>query len=235
MAWRRDGEVRRIPIQVWGDDQMLDGELSLPADPQGIVLFAHGSGGSRHSPRNQFIGRKLEAGGLATLLIDLLTLEEETIDDRTAEYRFNVPALGARLVTIVDWLRRRSDTASLPIGLFGASTGAGVAMVAAAVRPDDIGAVVSHSGRPDLGGAALPKVVAPTLFIVSGQDQAVVQINREAIGQMRGIVKLEIVPEAPQFFEGPLALDRVAGISYDWFIRHLQPAFATRHRAGWAA
>ena len=153
-----------VPIQ----GESLPGDLGMPSNPQGVVLFAHGSGSSRHSPRNQYVARTLEHRNLATLLIDLLTPQEEAIDDRTAEYRFDIPMLAGRLVTIVDWLRRYKDTASLPIGLFGASTGGGAALIAAADRPREIAAVVSRGGRPDLAGAALLKVTTPTLLIVGG-------------------------------------------------------------------
>jgi pimeloyl-ACP methyl ester carboxylesterase len=201
----------------------------MPADPQGIVLFAHGSGSSRHSPRNQYVARTLEHRHLATLLIDLLTPEEETIDDRTAEYRFDIPMLAGRLVTIVDWLGLRKDTASLPVGLFGASTGGGAALIAAAKRPRDIAAVVSRGGRPDLADAVLPKVTTPALLIVGGFDTPVIQMNRDAMKQMRGEVKLEIVPGATHLFEEPGTLERVAELAGDWFARHLRPE-ATRRR-----
>lgn len=215
-----------IPVVVPIDRQTLSGDLAMPPDPHGIVLFAHGSGSSRHSPRNQFVARTLERRNLATLLIDLLTLSEEALDDRTAEYRFDIPMLADRLVTIVDWLRRR---APLPIGLFGASTGAGAALIAAADRPRDIAAVVSRGGRPDLAGAALARVAAPTLLIVGGLDTPVIQLNRDAMKRLPGEVTLEIVPGATHLFEEPGALERVANLAGTWFEHHLQPAVAT-HR-----
>jgi pimeloyl-ACP methyl ester carboxylesterase len=210
----------RVPI----GDRALDGDLGLPPGARGIVLFAHGSGSSRHSPRNQFVARSLERRNLATLLVDLLTPEEEAIDDRSAEYRFDIPMLAQRLVTIVDWLARRADTATLPIGLFGASTGGGAALMAAADRPDRIGAVVSRGGRPDLAGAALAKVRAPTLLVVGGFDTPVIQMNRDAMDGMHGEVRLEIVPGATHLFEEPGTLERVAELAGDWFTRHLRPA-----------
>ena len=216
----------KIPVAVPIDGQSLPGDLGMPADPRGIVLFAHGSGSSRYSPRNQFVARTLERRKLATLLIDLLTPEEEVVDDRTAEYRFDIPMLAGRLVTIVDWLRRRKETSSLPIGLFGASTGGGAALIAAADRPAEIAAVVSRGGRPDLAGAALPKVTTPTLLIVGGFDTPVIEMNRGAMKQMRGEVKLEIVPGATHLFEEPGTLEQVAELAGVWFEGHLQPAAA---------
>ena len=212
------------PVAVPIDGQSLPGDLAMPSDPHGIVLFAHGSGSSRHSSRNQYVARMLQHRNLATLLIDLLTPEEEVIDDRTAEYRFDIPMLAGRLVTIVDWLRLRKDTASLPIGLFGASTGGGAALIAAAERPRAIAAVVSRGGRPDLADAALPKVTAPTMLIVGGFDTLVIQMNREAMKRMRGEVKLEIVPGATHLFEEPGTLEEVATLARDWFNEHLVAA-----------
>jgi putative phosphoribosyl transferase len=228
MAWEKQSDTRKTPVAVPIDGQSLPGDLGMPPDPRGIVLFAHGSGSSRHSPRNQHVARTLERRHLATLLIDLLTPEEEAIDDRTAEYRFDIPMLADRLVTIVDWLRRRTDTASLPIGLFGASTGGGAALIAAAERPREIAAVVSRGGRPDLAEAALLKVTTPTLLIVGGFDAPVIQMNRDAMKQMRGDVKLEIVPGATHLFEEPGTLERVAELAGTWFAQHLQPAVAAR-------
>jgi putative phosphoribosyl transferase len=223
-------ETTKTPVAVPIDGKWLPGDLGMPADPHGIVLFAHGSGSSRHSRRNQYVARTLEHRHLATLLIDLLTPQEEVVDDRTAEYRFDIPMLAGRLVTIVDWLRRRTDTASLPIGLFGASTGGGAALIAASERPREIAAVVSRGGRPDLAGTALAKVTSPTLLIVGGFDTPVIEMNRDAIKHMRGQVKLEIVPGATHLFEERGALERVADLAGAWFASHLQPAVATRRR-----
>ena len=228
----REVETRRstTPVRVPIGGQWLPGDLGMPADAHGIVLFAHGSGSSRHSPRNQYVARALERHGLATLLIDLLTPEEEAIDERTAQYRFDIEMLAGRLATIVDWLRHRPETSSLPIGLFGASTGGGAALMAAAARPTEIAAVVSRGGRPDLAGASLPRVPAPTLLIVGGLDTPVIQMNRDAMRQMRAEVTLDIVPGATHLFEEPGALERVAELAGNWFSRHLRPALATRPR-----
>ena len=229
MVWKRDSEAIGTPIQVPIDGQTLSGDLNSPEDAQGLVLFAHGSGSSRHSPRNQLVARTLERRQLATLLIDLLTPREEAIDERTAEYRFDIPMLAGRLATIVDWLRHRKETAPLPIGLFGASTGGGAALMVAADRPRDIVAVVSRGGRPDLAGTALPEVIAPTLLIVGGFDTPVIQMNRDAMKHMRGEVKLEIVPGATHLFEEPGTLERVANLAGDWFAYYLRPVGATEH------
>ncbi|HEY7442464.1 MAG TPA: alpha/beta family hydrolase [Vicinamibacterales bacterium] len=218
----------RIPVQVPVGGAWLRGDLGLPADAHGIVLFAHGSGSSRNSPRNQYVARELEARGLATLLIDLLTPAEEQVDDVTAQYRFDIPMLASRLVTIVHWLRSRPDTSSLSIGLFGASTGGGAALIAAAHRPQDIAAVVSRGGRPDLAGEALVQVRTPTLLIVGGLDTAVIAMNRDAMRQIPGNVKLEIVPGATHLFEEPGTLERVAELAGSWFVRYLQPAVSAR-------
>ena len=201
----------------------LEGDLVIPAAAVGLVLFAHGSGSSRHSPRNQFVARALERRGLATLLIDLLTPFEEEVDDRTAQYRFDLMMLAERLVNIVDWLRQQPDTKPLPIGLFGASTGGGAALMAAAARPDDIATVVSRGGRPDLAGQALRHVFAPTLLIVGGLDTPVIQMNRDAMDEMGPDVVLEIVPGATHLFEEPGTLERVAELAAEWFVGHLAP------------
>lgn len=218
------------PVRVPIGDQSLNGDLGIPPRAHGIVVFAHGSGSSRHSSRNQYVARALERRDLATLLIDLLTPEEESIDDRTAQYRFDIPMLAQRLVTIVDWLRDRKETASLPIGLFGASTGGGAALMAAADRPHEIAAVVSRGGRPDLAGPSMAKVTTPTLLIVGGLDAPVIQMNRDAMRQMGGEVTLEIVAGATHLFEEPGTLERVAELAGDWFARHLQPAPSSRQR-----
>jgi pimeloyl-ACP methyl ester carboxylesterase len=226
MAKTRNSRPTKTPVLVPINGQSLPGDLGMPAKPQGMVLFAHGSGSSRHSPRNRFVAQILEERNLATLLIDLLTPAEEMIDERTAQYRFDIPMLAGRLVAIVDWLRRHKATASLPIGLFGASTGAAAALIAAANRPRDIAVVVSRGGRPDLAGAVLPKVVAPTLFIVGGYDTTVIQMNLDARRQMRGDVKLEIVRGATHLFEEVGTLERAAELAAGWFADHLPHAVA---------
>jgi dienelactone hydrolase len=220
-----------MPVHVPVDRHYLEGELVLPSAATGLVLFAHGSGSSRLSPRNQFVARALERHGLATLLIDLLTPSEEEVDDRTAQYRFNLPMLGERLVNIVDWLREQPDTRRLQIGLFGASTGGGAALMAAAARPDDIAAVVSRGGRPDLAGQSLRHVVAPTLLIVGGLDTPVIQMNRDAMDEMGPDVVLEIIPGATHLFEEPGMLARVAELAAEWFVRYLAPDAVTRRGA----
>ena len=221
-------EPIELPVAVPMDGFRLRGDLAIPPNARGIVVFVHGSGSSRHSARNLFVAHQLERHALATLLIDLLTPEEEVVDARTAEYRFDIPMLASRLVTIVDWLHWRPDTSALPIGLFGASTGGGAALIAATERSNGIAAIVSRGGRPDLAGAALPKVAAPTLLIVGGADAPVIQMNRDAMKQMRCDVKLEIVPGATHLFEEPGALDQVADLAGAWFEQHLKPATARR-------
>jgi len=225
-ADRTTAETR--PVEVPLGAARLRGDLALPRAASGLVVFAHGSGSSRHSPRNQFVARVIARRSLATLLIDLLTPAEERIDVRTAEYRFDIPMLAERLVSIVDWLREQPDTARLPIGFFGASTGGGAALMAAAARPREIAAVVSRGGRPDLAGAALPKVAAPTLLIVGGHDEPVIEMNRDAMGQMRCEVALEIVPGATHLFEEPGTLERVAALAADWFDKYLRSGGSSR-------
>jgi len=209
----------------------LEGNLARPDDARGVVLFAHGSGSSRLSPRNRHVARVLNAAPLATLLVDLLTPEEEAIDARTAHLRFDISLLAQRLVAATDWLADHPDTRGLRVGYFGASTGAAAALVAAAVRAAAVGAVVSRGGRPDLAGRALALVRAPTLLIVGGRDAQVLELNREAFAQLTCEKRLEIVPGATHLFEEPGALDRVAFLARDWFERYLTPA-AARARAG---
>jgi dienelactone hydrolase len=198
----------------------LNGNLTIVDGATALVLFAHGSGSSRHSPRNQFVARTLNNSGLATLLFDLLTPDEELIDVRTAELRFNIGLLAERLVHATRWARQEQQTCDLRIGYFGSSTGGGAALVAAAALPQDVGAVVSRGGRPDLAGEALPKVQAPTLLIVGGNDDIVIELNEQARDRMRCEVKLEIVPGATHLFEEPGALERVAQLASDWFSLH---------------
>jgi putative phosphoribosyl transferase len=199
----------------------LEGNLVLPPDATGVVLFAHGSGSSRHSARNQFVARRLQSDGLATLLIDLLTPQEERVDEVTRHVRFDIELLATRLNAAIDWLAERAETRVLRVGLFGASTGGGAALVAAARDPERVGAVVSRGGRPDLADDALPRVRAPTLLIVGGDDVPVIALNERAMRQMRAEVRLEIVPGASHLFEEPGALERVAELASDWFNRYL--------------
>src|SRR6202790_10220 len=208
-------------VQVPAGAVTLEGNLTLPQDSQAVVLFAHGSGSSRHSPRNRYVARMLNEAKLATLLIDLLTPHEEVIDERTAQLRFDIDLLAERLVDTTDWLSQYPDTKHLRIGYFGASTGAAAALVAAAGRPDAVRAIVSRGGRPDLAGAALTSVQAPTLLIVGEHDDQVVQLNRQALTQLRCEKRLVIVPGATHLFEEPGALDEVARLARDWFQRHL--------------
>lgn len=208
-------------VRIRAGNVALEGNLSIPPDARGVVMFAHGSGSSRHSPRNQAVARALREGGLATLLIDLLTPEEEMVDEETGALRFDIGLLADRLVDAADWLGANGDTRSLTIGLFGASTGGGAALVAAAQRPDTIRAVVSRGGRPDLAGAFLSGVRAPTLLIVGGNDPVVIDLNREALARLRCEKKLEVVPGASHLFEEPGALEEVARLARDWFLRFL--------------
>jgi dienelactone hydrolase len=203
-------------------DAWLDGDLVAPADSTAVVLFAHGSGSSRHSPRNKSVAHELERWGLATLLIDLLTPEEDRLDRVTAQLRFDIALLAGRLTGVVDWLHGQPDAAALRIGLFGASTGAAAALITAADRPEQVAAVVSRGGRPDLAGNALPRVTAPTLLIVGSLDEAVLQMNRDAMAQMRNHPALEIVEGASHLFEEEGALAEVADLAADWFGTHLR-------------
>jgi pimeloyl-ACP methyl ester carboxylesterase len=200
----------------------LAGNLLIPPGAKGLVLFAHGSGSSRFSTRNRRVASFLREGALGTLLIDLLTPEEERIDERTGHLRFDIGMLAGRLVGTAEWLGQEPDTKHLSIGLFGASTGGGAALVAAAQRPDRIAAVVSRGGRPDLAGDALPLVKAPTLLIVGGNDGPVIGMNRDAYDQMNAVRRLEIVPGATHLFEEPGTLERVAQLARDWFQTHLR-------------
>jgi putative phosphoribosyl transferase len=195
----------------------LDGELSVPAAATAVVIFAHGSGSSRHSPRNRYVADLLNEGGLATLLIDLLNADEQAVDQQAAQLRFDIPFLADRLVAIRKWLSQQPQVADLKAGYFGASTGAGGALVAAVEVPDLIHAVVSRGGRIDLAGSALAKVEAPTLAIVGGADPLVLELNRKALAQMRCPTRLEIIPGAGHLFEEPGALHEVATLARAWF------------------
>ena len=218
------GEERLV--RVAAGPVTLEGNLSLPERARGIVLFAHGSGSSRHSPRNRYVARVLDEAKLATLLVDLLTPDEEAVDLRTAHLRFDIRLLAGRLVGVTDWLTQYPDTRELRIGYFGASTGAAAALVAAARRPDAVGAIVSRGGRPDLAGPALARVRAPTLLIVGGNDFEVVELNRRALALLRCEKQLEIVPGATHLFEEPGALEEVARLAREWFERYLTPTEA---------
>ena len=208
-------------VQIQAGRAVLAGNLTIPEDTIALVLFAHGSGSGRHSPRNQFVARTLNDAGLATLLFDLLTPEEEEIDTYTREHRFNIGLLAERLVHATQWAKQQEQTRNLRIGYFGSSTGAAAALVAAAEIPGNVGAVVSRGGRPDLAGDSLPKVQVPTLLIVGGNDDIVIELNEMAPDQMRCEVKLEIVPGAAHLFEEPGALEKVAKLATDWFVNHI--------------
>ena len=210
-------------VRVSAGPVTLEGSLGIPNGAGGVVLFAHGSGSGRHSPRNRYVARVLREANLATLLIDLLTEDEEEVDLRTTRLRFDIELLARRLVGATDWLVQNPDTEQLRIGYFGASTGAGAALVAAAERPDEVGAIVSRGGRPDLAGDALPLVKAPTLLIVGGNDEPVIGMNEEALARMRAVKRLQIVPGASHLFEEPGALEEVARLATGWFARHLGP------------
>jgi putative phosphoribosyl transferase len=214
--------IVRITVESAGSAE-LEGNLSLPEGASGVVLFAHGSGSSRRSPRNRYVAQFLREGGLATLLIDLLTAAEEREDARTARLRFDIGLLATRLGSASDWLAENTATAHLRIGYFGASTGAGAALVAAAERADGVGAVVSRGGRPDLAIPVLGCVKAPTLLIVGGLDLPVIDMNRAALDRLSVEKRLEIIPGATHLFEEPGALDQAARLAREWFTKHLKP------------
>lgn len=215
---------RDVPVDT--GPVALEGFLGVPGEARGIVVFAHGSGSSRHSPRNQFVAGELQAGGLATLLFDLLTPEEEEVDHRTREHRFDIGLLARRTVGAVDWVAENPETRGLGIGTFGSSTGAPAALIAAAERPGEVGAVVSRGGRPDLAEAALERVRAASLFIVGGRDRQVLELNEEALRRIPGEKRLEVVEGAGHLFEEPGALEEVARLARDWFRDHLTSASA---------
>jgi dienelactone hydrolase len=202
---------------------VLNADLVIPVDARGIVLFAHGSGSGRHSHRNQFVARILQESSFGTLLMDLLTTEEEHLDNKTRELRFDIDLLADRLMAAVDWTANHPSMKHLPIGLFGASTGAAAALVVAAKRPDLVRSVVSRGGRPDLAGEALKTVKAPTMLIVGGYDDAVLVLNEQARKEMTGDVSLKVVPRATHLFEEPGALAQVADIAAAWFWGTLKP------------
>lgn len=202
----------------------LEGDLVIPARAGGLVLFAHGSGSSRRSPRNRFVAGVLQRRGLGTLLFDLLTQEEERLDAVDAHLRFDIPLLARRLIEVTDWVLAEPSTSALPLGYFGASTGAAAALIAAAERAEHVGAVVSRGGRPDLARAALTRVRAPTLLIVGGEDTTVLSLNRAALRQIPASKELAIVRGATHLFEEPGALEQVARLAGDWLVQSLLPA-----------
>ena len=214
---RHDERAVAIPVE----HIVLEGDLHLPEHAIGIVLFAHGSGSSRHSPRNRHVARVLNEAGLATLLVDLLTRDEERVDTLTRHLRFDIDLLARRLVGVTGWLAGQAATRAMTVGYFGASTGAGAALVAAASLPGQVGAVVSRGGRPDLAGPMLPRVKAPTLLVVGGNDTRVIAMNREAMARLRAERELVVVPGATHLFEEPGALESVAKLARDWFLAYL--------------
>ena len=221
MAVHTDARVNIPPLGLAGD-------LTIPDSAVGLVIFAHGSGSSRHSSRNRYVANHLNEGGLATLLMDLLTEDEEEVDLHTRHLRFDIGMLAGRLVQAAEWASRQPEIPALRIGYFGASTGGGAALVAAALRPASIGAVVSRGGRPDLAGEALPKVDAPTLLIVGGDDYGVIELNERALNALRCEKRLEIIPGATHLFEERGALEQVAKLAREWFREHLSSGPATR-------
>jgi dienelactone hydrolase len=200
---------------------ILDGDLITPADAAGVVVFAHGSGSSRHSPRNRMVAARLQEAGYATLLMDLLTPEEDEVDSRTRQFRFDIPHLASRLTGAIRWLSDRPDTAEMPVALFGASTGAAAALITAAEIPDHVQLVISRGGRPDLAGDGLPRVQAPTLLIVGGRDLEVLDLNKAAAAQLHGPVEIAVVPGATHLFEERGALDRVVELAVRALRQHL--------------
>jgi putative phosphoribosyl transferase len=214
--------LNKSTVSIPAGKNVIQGDLTIPADAKGAVIFAHGSGSSRHSPRNKYVAEILNQADLATLLIDLLTLDEERVDNRTAQHRFNIALLGERLVVATDWVGDHQKFSDLRLGYFGASTGAAAALVAAARRPDVIAGIVSRGGRPDLAGNALDKVTAPTLLLVGEFDRDVIELNQQAAKAMSATTtELQIVPGATHLFEEPGALETVASSARTWFAEKL--------------
>ena len=216
---------RAVSISV-GGHRVINGDLSVPFHARGVVIFAHGSGSSRNSPRNQYVANVLNEGHLTTLLIDLLTVQEEEIDLLTSHIRFDIPLLADRLVSATDWVRTHHETAGLPIGYFGASTGAAAALIAAVRRSGDVRTVVSRGGRPDLADRWLPKVSVATLLIVGAHDDVVIDMNQRAANEIPAETRIEIIPGATHLFEEEGALEQVAAISRRWFLTRLATAKA---------
>ncbi len=217
-------EARRRDVRIDAGDARLEGYLTLPPEPTGLVVFAHGSGSSRFSSRNRFVARVLNEAGLATLLFDLLSPQEHEIDQYTYQFRFDIPLLARRLTATVDWVDTQTPIARLPLGLFGASTGAAAALICAAERPARVAAVVSRGGRPDLAEHALSRVKAPTLFIVGGLDHPVLELNRAAAARLTAPHRIEVIPGATHLFEEPGTLEAAATAARDWFLEHLHTA-----------
>jgi dienelactone hydrolase len=214
-------DIHQRTVAVEAPGAMLHGDLALPDQPHGVILFAHGSGSSRFSSRNRAVAQYLNAGGFATLLLDLLSEREEAVDQMTGELRFDIPFLGERLTIAADWFAQEPDTSQLPIGLFGASTGAAAALITAAERPDQVRAVVSRGGRPDLAAAVLGRVRCPTLLIVGGADETVLELNRTAFDALQCEKRLAVIPRATHLFPEPRALEEVARLALEWMRSHV--------------
>jgi dienelactone hydrolase len=228
-APREKPSLQAVRLELAG--ARLNADLSLPSAPRGLVVFAHGSGSSRHSPRNRAVADVLHESQLATLLLDLLTEDEERTDAIAGAFRFDIPLLGARVVAAIDWAGAHAATAALAVGLFGASTGAAAALIAAAARPAQVRAVVSRGGRPDLAASSLDDVAAPTLLVVGGRDEVVIDLNRRALARLSAPKALEIIPGATHLFDEPGALAHVARLAASWFVDHL-PDRAGGDRSG---
>lgn len=232
-AKRRTSHEMTTPVRIAADELVLHGDLRVPQDARGFVIFVHGSGSSRFSPRNRHVAEELNKHGLATLLLDLLTDQEQRIDTETMQYRFDIPLLARRSILVASWARRQPEIGRLPIGLFGASTGAAAALMTAAALKEQIAAVVSRGGRPDLAEDALDQVKAPTLLMVGGEDETVLGFNEKAAARMRCVNKLYVIPGATHLFEEPGALEQVAAAAGEWFVKHMQELAArTIHKAG---
>ena len=222
MITRPHHEETIRPVQIGLDGQVLYGDLQVPSDARGLVIFVHGSGSSRFSPRNRHVAHELNQHGLATLLLDLLTQDEQLIDDETMQLRFDISMLGSRSTQVANWVLRQPEISQLPIGLFGVSTGAAAALITAAVMPDRIAAVVSRGGRVDLAEGALDVVKAPTLLIVGGEDDVVLGLNRQALKRLKCEAELHVVPGATHLFEETGALEEVARVAAGWFVKHMR-------------
>lgn len=221
MRFTREKDFLERKVEVPSGRVILHGDLVLPGKAKGLVIFAHGSGSSRHSPRNRFVARVIQEAKVGTLLFDLLTREEEMAEMETGYLRFDIPFLAERLNEVAAWAQKQAELEGLKIGYFGSSTGGGAALVAAAARPERVGAVVSRGGRPDLAAESLPEVKAPTLLIVGGRDVQVLSLNKEALARLNCEKELRVVPGATHLFEEPGTLEEVARLAADWFASHL--------------
>lgn len=228
----KQNNLLETQVRIPTGDAVLDGDLAIPSGANGIVVFAHGSGSSRYSPRNRSVAGVIQEAGVGSLLFDLLTREEESVDVFTRHLRFDIELLTTRLIEATRWLAGREETRNLRVGYFGSSTGAAAAIKAAAGLGEDIGAIVSRGGRPDLAGDALPMVKAPTLLIVGGHDETVIELNQDAYTRMRCEKELKIIPGATHLFEEPGALEQVADLAAAWFKKRLQSLPTTKSAAG---